>query len=181
MLGLYNKEELDVKGTIIKAAYDLVKEKYGKEILDKIVTSVKELPSVVSSASDYPGELLDTFVKEASSILNIPVEQLVEDIGEFFATNVVPQSYSLILSYYSTAEDFLMNIPKVHEWVVANVPGARPPDIRTRKEGDIIIVYNLDTIRKRFVAKGAARGVLKVTGTRGNIRLVGSELHIRLG
>lgn len=121
----------------------------------------------------YPDSDVLTLVTTASRMTGTPVPQLLEDFGEFIASDLVNMYRPLLDPQWRTLDLLEHTEGTIHSVVRMRNPGASPPELRCRRAsaGEVRVSYN--SARKMCAL---ARGIIRGLG-----KHFGETLHIEEG
>ncbi len=111
---------------------------------------------------EYPDADAVTLVTTASAITGKPAAAILEDFGEFIAPDLVALYGSLLRKEWRTLDVIEHTEETIHRVVRHRNPGARPPELKTRRpsEDEVVLVY-ASPRKMCAVAKGIARGLAR--------------------
>ena len=121
--------------------------------------------------SAYPDEEAVAIVTAAAKLTSVPVEQFLEELGEFMVPDLFSLYHSLIKPEWKTIEMLLQTEAVIHRVVRIQKPGAEPPKLHFEqvKPKELKFYYNSPR-RMAAVARGIIKGVAKHYGESVSIR-----------
>jgi hypothetical protein len=138
--------------------------KFGTDLWPDIMKEIGQKPPVLPS-QDTPDHVVIDIISRASKITKKPVNEILEEFGEFVTPYLVRMYRPLIKSEWSTI-DLVENAEQtIHKIVRMKNPGASPPELKCSRPSyeEVIIIYNSQ--RKMCgILKGIAKGLAKHYG-----------------
>ena len=117
-----------MKGVINKGIQDMVEKLFGPEAWEKVKSLAGCDEPFFAIGSDYPDEMTVALVKAASEVAELPVETVMVEYGKFMVPNTLKEQYAAYFALAgSSPREFLLNVPRVHEYVTRSIPNAAPP------------------------------------------------------
>jgi hypothetical protein len=115
--------------------------------------------------NSYPDEEAIAIVTAASDLTHTPVEQLLEDFGEFISPDLLSMYRSLIRPDWKTIQLLLHTEETIHRVVRSKNPGAEPPKLQFEQLGPNQLKFYYNSPRRlAALAKGIIKGVAKHYG-----------------
>jgi hypothetical protein len=126
---------------------------------------------VYLAISAYPDEEAVAIVTAAAKLTCLPVEQLLEELGEFMVPDLFSLYHSLIKPEWKTIQMLLHTEAVIHRVVRLQNPGAEPPKLHFEQVGpkELKFYYNSPR-RMAAVARGIMKGIAKHYGESVSIR-----------
>lgn len=151
-----------MKGIIFKEFLDMVEQKFGYEMVDKIITD-SNLPNdgAYTSVGTYPHAEMVALVGNLSKYSNISVPKLLETYGEH-AFGIFVIAYAHLINIYPSAFEFLAHVEDtIHVEVLKLYPEAELPSLYTieKSNNKMIMVYQSTRAMADF-AIGLIKGCL---------------------
>ena len=117
-----------MKGTIVIALQDLVKNKFGQEKWINILKK-SDLPTdkVFYAHHDVDDSIFMTLLQNTCKVLGITLEQVAEAFGNYWMNEYAPKKYFAFFIGKRTAKEFLLDMDRVHSKMVDKIENARPP------------------------------------------------------
>ena len=117
-----------MKGTIVIALQDLVKNKFGQEKWINILKK-SDLPTdkVFYPHHDVDDSMFMKLIQNTCKVLGITLEQAAEAFGNYWMNEYVPKKYFAFFYGKRTAKDFLLDMNRVHSKMVDKLENAQPP------------------------------------------------------
>jgi hypothetical protein len=150
-----------------------------KDILEKSGLGAEKIILHSLSVDD---KYVKAIVDGMSEKLGMSVRELLIELGKFFVLNTAARFYRVMLSKYSTFEDFVLNINSIHANVVQNLPGANPPKFGVEYVRNKIIIKYISNRKLIDYAYGALLGAAlyyKATDVQIGIP-IGNTIEIKL-
>lgn len=142
-----------MKGIVFTEFLDLVEEKFGLEVLDKIITqSNLESGGVYTSVGTYKFSEMLQLLQHLSAHTDISIDDLLLVYGEHFFS-VVETSYPGLLATYSSPIEMLASIENhIHVEVKKIYPDAELPTFKILEKTDssLIMLYNSSRAMHHF-------------------------------
>lgn len=136
-----------MKGLVFTEFLNLVEEKFGLEMLDKVLyTKNLDLKSggVYTAVGTYPHSELVGLVQELSNETQIPVPELLKSFGQYLF-GVFEKNYGMLFESINGSLDFLEKVESyIHVEVQKLYPDAELPRLEKERVSDstLIMVYN---------------------------------------
>lgn len=151
-----------MKGLIFNEFLGMVDEKFGYQMVDKIITD-SDLPNegAYTSVGTYPHSEMVSLLANLSKRTNIMVPELLETFGKYIFI-VFTRSYSKFVNSYTNSFELLSHVEDtIHEEVLKLYPEAQLPSIITtvRFENEMILIYKSSRAMSDL-AKGLIYGCL---------------------
>ena len=117
-----------MKGTIVIALQDLVKNKFGQENWTNILKK-SDLPTdkVFYGHHDVDDSIVMTLIQNTCEVLGITLEQAAEAFGNYWMNEYAPKKYFAFFIGKKTAKDFLLDMNRLHSKITDKIENARPP------------------------------------------------------
>lgn len=126
-----------MKGLIFNEFLEMVDDKFGYEMVDKIISS-SNLPNdgAYTSVGTYPHHEIVSLVSNLSKYTDLEVPVLLETFGKYLFT-VFTKNYSSYIDAYTCTFDFLSHVEDtIHVEVLKLYPEAQLPSIITDVQTD---------------------------------------------
>ena len=118
-------------GIINKAVENLVKEKFGEEKWETIKEASESDIDYFISNEVYDDSITFRLVGAISSETNIPVNELLIAVGEWWILRVSYEKYGTLLEAGGDSlREFLVNLPQFHNRIMLIYPKLTPPEFR---------------------------------------------------
>jgi hypothetical protein len=126
---------------------------------------------VYLAISAYPDEEAVAIVTAAAKLTSVPVEQFLEELGEFMVPDLFNLYGSLLKPEWKTMQMLLQTEAVIHRVVRIQKPGAEPPKLHFEQVGpkELKFYYNSPR-RMAAVAKGIMKGIARHYGESITIR-----------
>ena len=134
-----------MKGIVFTEFLKMVEEKFGYEMVDKIITE-SNLPNdgAYSSTGTYSSQELVAMVLSLHGTTELPVDALIRTFGEYFF-NVLRDNYGVFLDRVDNLFSFLGSIHNhIHVEVRKLYPDAELPsfDTESSDENTMVMIYH---------------------------------------
>jgi len=132
-----------MKGIVFTEFLELVEEKFGLPTVQRIIDGCDlKTEGVYTSVGTYDHKEMGLMISKLSEIEGIPVENILQDYGQFFFT-VLSQSYPQFMgdhdlfSFFKTIDNY------IHPEVLKLYPDAELPrfDAKVISTNELILVY----------------------------------------
>lgn len=124
------------------------------------------------SAEIYSDELTIGLVSAVSDRLNLPIQDVLYKLGEYWIEFAASGRYGAIMSFIgSSLFEFINNLDRMHSNVNAAMPGAKLPSFKVIAQNDAHIAVEYISEREglyEFVS-GLFSGLLKYFGIEGSV------------
>ncbi len=154
-----------MKGVIFTELVSFMEKALGIIAADDILTRA-DLPNggAFTSVGSYPYTDAIKLVSLASDHSGIPVEELCQSFGSHLLDRF-GVLFPNIMDQYKTVDDLLGHVgPHIHEEVRILYPGAQPPSVSARQEGDDFILTYESHRPFAHIAYGLIRRSLETYG-----------------
>lgn len=142
-----------MKGIVFTEFLDLVEDKFGLEMVDKIISESKlESEGVYTSIGTYSFSEMLQLLTHLSNYTDISIDNLLLVYGEHFFS-VIETSYPGLLATYKDPIDMLSSIENhIHVEVQKIYPDAELPTfvVQDKTENSIIMVYKSSRAMHHF-------------------------------
>lgn len=131
-------------GVINKGLEDLVLAKWDLDTWNKIKQQAGFEDEGILSVKSYPDQLTYKLVQSASDVLQIDLEELLQQYGEFWILHTAERGYSELLNLAGNSfPEFLRNLDMLHSRVSGLLPNLAPPAFRVQneKENSLELIY----------------------------------------
>ncbi len=132
-----------MKGVIFTELVSFMEEALGIIAADDILTRADlRNGGAFTSVGSYPYTDAVKLVSVASERSGIPMEELCQNFGSHLLDRF-SVLFPDILNKYETVDDLLSHVgPHIHEEVRILYPGAQPPNVSAKREGnDLVLTY----------------------------------------
>lgn len=137
-----------------------IEHRHGREAWHEALQKAGLEGRIYTTVGTYPDEQLMAIVDAAVSMTGTPVNEILEDFGEFLAPSLLSMYRALIRPEWKTAELLLHTEATIHTVVRMKNPGAEPPHLRFESTGPDSLVFFYNSPRRLAdVARGIIRGV----------------------
>lgn len=133
-----------MKGVIFLCLSSLVKEKFGEDKWEQIMTQSGLNPKMhVLSTQDIDDTTVLNVVGNLCKVLNITLPQAADAFGDYWVNEYAPKIYASFMRRATNAKEMLLAMDNVHETVTKSVPNARPPrfDYIWENDNTLVMVY----------------------------------------
>ncbi|MBS0656922.1 MAG: heme NO-binding domain-containing protein [Verrucomicrobia bacterium] len=115
-------------GMVNKAVQDLVTSRFGAEKWQEIREKAGVDDELFVTNQGYPDELTYRLVEVASSVLQLPAEQVLQAFGEYWILETAQVGYGAMMrAGGKSLREFLVNLPNFHTRVSMIFPHLQPP------------------------------------------------------
>jgi hypothetical protein len=114
---------------------------------------------VYMPVTEYPDEEAVVLVDAIARRTGKPVRTVLEELGEFIAPDLLALYRHMVKPEWRTLELLQNTEDTIHRVVRLRNPGARPPELRTNREGDEVLITYSSTRRMCGIAVGMVRGL----------------------
>lgn len=154
-----------MNGLIFVEVKKYAKSKLPEDIWEEVLRASGSLPWEYIPTSNYEDEKLVLILTQLSEKMAVPLQELLEDFGEFIAPDLV-EKYDFLLFQSWKTMDLIANTEKmIHEVLRSAGTNVNPPVLECEKIDSNNIVVTYASPRKMCsLAKGLAKGVAKHYG-----------------
>jgi hypothetical protein len=158
-----------VKGIIFNLVEEVVRDRYGEDAWDDLLTAAG-LDGAYTSLGSYPDEELFRLVAAASEHLGLPADAVVRTLGEA-AIPLLADRYPGFFMGHSSTKSFLLTLNDIiHPEVRKLYPGAQVPTFGFEESADDMLVLRYHSERKLCaLAEGFVLGAAAHYGERAQI------------
>jgi len=147
-------------GIIFSELRQYVEAKMGEAVWPKVVAEAKLPDRLYLTAHQFPDSEFQSLVAAAARMMNVSTAQLLEDLGEFVAPDLLRMHAHSVLPEWRTLDLIEHTEKAIHQVVRENTSGAHPPKIATtRTSEDELVVAYVSPRRLCSFAKGIIRGI----------------------
>lgn len=133
-----------MKGVIICAIKELVKENFGEEKWKEILKKANlEKDMIILPTSDFSDEIFFKILSSLCNVLNISIEEAAKSFAEYWVLNYSQKIYKPYYETAKSAKDFLLKMDEVHFRETQRLEKANPPrfDYKWKDEKTLIMTY----------------------------------------
>ncbi len=117
-----------MKGVILDAFKDMIKEKYGGNVWEEILKNAGfDKNTVFPVTQDIPDGDVERILNSICKKLGLNFQQVADMFGEYWITIYMPKLYKSYYRGIKDAREFLLKVNDIHRKVTENNPGANPP------------------------------------------------------
>lgn len=162
-------------GLIPRAIESMVLSRFGHETWAQIKKEAGVDIEIFIRTSPYPDEITYGLVGATSRVLGLPVEQVLEEFGEYWVLVTAEQDYASIMQASGpTLSDFLQDLNDMHERVGTILPALQPPRFECTDVTEESLLLHHYTHREGLApfVRGLVSGLGKRFGTPATCELV---------
>lgn len=146
-------------GIIFGELKKLIDKKLGGDSWRELLKDAGLGAKVYMPVTEYPDEEAVALLTAISRRTNLEQRAVLEMFGEFIAPDLLALYRHMVKPEWRTL-DLLENTEEtIHRVVRLRNPGARPPELRTEREGDEVLITYRSSRRMCGVAVGIVRGL----------------------
>ncbi len=127
-----------MKGVILQAYMDFVKERFGEEAYLSLISN----RTILATHNYDDGEFMKV-LKETAELTIIETSSILREFGIYFVDVFAARKYRM---FYRNKDflSFVLDIDRIHDIVTRTMPGASPPHFTYEKltDGDLIVTYH---------------------------------------
>jgi hypothetical protein len=146
-------------GIIFGELKKLVDTKLGGDSWRELLKATGLGAKVYMPVTEYPDEEAVALVGAIAAKTGKPPRTVLEDFGEFIAVDLLALYRHMVKPEWRTLELLENTEETIHRVVRLRNPGARPPELRTDREGDEVLITYRSARRMCGVAVGIVRGL----------------------
>jgi hypothetical protein len=147
-------------GIIFAELRNYAETKYGKGTWDQLLKKAGLENKFYLPINTYPDTEVVGLVGAASSMVGLPVAEVLEDFGEFIAPALMKMFGHLLLPEWKTIDVIDNTEGTVHSVVRGKNPGAKPPELQTvRRSYDEVVLIYTSPRRMCALATGIGKGL----------------------
>ena len=130
-------------GIIFAELQNYAEIKHGKGTWNQILNRAGLQNNIYLPLREYPDTEAVALVTAASVMTDLSPSAVLEDFGEFIAPALLKMFSHLLRPEWKTIDVICNTEGTVHNVVRVKNPGAKPPELRTRREGpnQVVLVY----------------------------------------
>ncbi len=165
-------------GIINKAVEDLVKEKFGEDKWERIKEISKIDIDYFISNEVYDDSITFSLVGAISQETEIPVDQLLVAVGEWWILRVTRAKYGTLLEAGGDSlREFLINLPQFHSRIMLIYPKLAPTEFRVSDITDTSVHIHYFSQREGLgdFVTGLLQGLGKLYQTDAEVILLSSR------
>ncbi len=115
-------------GLVNKAINDLIVDKFGEEVWQEIKTAADVDIEMFTSMKSYDDEITYQLATAASEILELPIEEVLIELGKYWVKFTAKQGYGDMLAMAgNNFPEFLKNLNALHIRVGMTYSNLKPP------------------------------------------------------
>ncbi|MFT7246656.1 MAG: hypothetical protein ACI82A_004035 [Candidatus Azotimanducaceae bacterium] len=124
-------------GLIHNALHQMVTEKFGREQWQKVMELTGTPDDAFTSTRSYDDVVTLSLVAAVSDVLELPVDDCLDQFGQYWLAEFAPQSYDMLLSAAGgSLFEFLENLNALHDRISTTFVGYGPPTFKLRRLSD---------------------------------------------
>ena len=155
-------------GLVNKAIKDLVTTNYGEDQWKEICQRSNHMEEDFIGMNPYPDKLTFDLVTNASQVLNIGAEDILEAFGEYWILYTADEGYGDLMNLTgSSFIEFLGNLDMLHFRINNIMPELQAPQFSTRNETDNSVELEYRSHREGMIPM--LRGLIMGLGKRFNM------------
>jgi hypothetical protein len=165
-------------GLVNKAIQEKIEAAYGPETWKKIRLSVGFEEEEFIGLKAYPDDISYALVTAASAELGVPVDLLLELVGEEWISHTALNGYENVLNLAgNNMIDFIHNLDTIHNNITNLMPSMRPPKFRIKKESvtGMHLLYYSDRQGLQPMVIGILKGLGKRFGHEVSVKNLGPD------
>lgn len=117
-----------MKGVVVLCLKNMLKERYGKNAYDRILTKSGIDPrTIIRAGDDFEDELVFNIVQNTCAELDLTPIELSTQFGEYWMLVYAPKLYFVYFMGIDNSKDFILKMNEVHDRTTKNIPNSRPP------------------------------------------------------
>ena len=169
-----------MKGTIVCCTQELVVKKFGaakwKETLKAAGIPETRLFSTLEDVSDT--EIL-AILKGVSSVMAIPMNDVMNAFGEYWSTEYAPSIYKSYFDKARSTREFLLCLDDIHVAMTRSMKNAKPPRFTYEWQGEKHLVMHYSSSRGLVaLMPGLIRGLGKRFKDNPTVSLKNNDVHV---
>jgi hypothetical protein len=146
-------------GIIFGELKKLVDTKLGGDTWRELFKDTGLGPKVYMPVTEYPDEEAVALIGAIARRTGKAPRTIMEEFGEFIAPDLLALYRHMVKPEWRTLELLENTEQTIHRVVRLRNPGARPPELRTDREGDEVLITYSSARRMCGVAVGIVRGL----------------------
>jgi hypothetical protein len=147
-------------GIIFAELQKYAETKHGRGTWNQLLTKAGLENKVYLPIKEYPDTEVVRLVEAASSMLGLPVAEVLEDFGVFIAPALIKMFGHLLLPEWKTIDIIDNTEGTIHSVVRAKNPGAKPPELQTeRRSWDEVVLTYTSPRKMCALAIGIGKGL----------------------
>jgi hypothetical protein len=162
-------------GIINQAIQGLVTDNFGRDVWSTIKQQSNISEETFLSNQLYDDEITYRLATVSAEVLNISVEQVLMQFGEYWILKIGKEKYgSLLKAGGNNFKEFLVNIPNFHSRVMLMYPKIFPPEFKITHETENSLYLHYYSERKGFTSfmHGLIVGLSKLYTVEVNVELL---------
>ncbi len=165
-----------MKGVILVALRDLVREEFGEELWESAVHRAGlSTGPVLLATSDVEDETALRLFRSVGEAASLSFRELARRFGAFWMRDFAPRVYAAYHRRCHSVRDVLEQVDRIHQDVTERIPRARPPrfEITWRDERTAVVEYRSER-GLMDLAMGLVEGAGEAFGENVDVRRAGS-------
>ena len=150
-----------MKGVIVNCLGELVKEKFGKEKWEDVLTRTgMDSKTHILAVRDIDDAVVMKLLKSVCDVLDISMIQAADAFGDYWVNDYAPKIYKTYYKDVDSAKDFLLKMDDVHSVVSGDLADAKPPRFGYDWEDDKTLIMTYMSERSLIdIMVGLIKGV----------------------
>ena len=131
-----------MKGTIVKAAKDLVVSKFGEKIwLNVLIDTGFNINKVFYVREDIDDKVVMQLIGNIAKHTGLSIDQVLEAFADHWVNVHLPEVYPSI--QFDDLKEYILSIDEIHVMMTESVPNAKPPrfDYEWKSDKELIMTY----------------------------------------
>jgi hypothetical protein len=165
-------------GLVNKGIQGLITENYGVETWEKVKEKSNVSIDLFLSNEPYPDEITYDLAHAAAEVLNISLNEVLINFGEYWVINTGQKNYGLLMQAGGSGlKEFLINLPNFHSRVMLIYPKLTPPEFSVTdiKENSLTIHYYSNRQGLKYFVYGLISGLGKMYNQPVKIDIINSR------
>ncbi len=170
-----------MKATIMNCLEELVTRKFGAEAwISSLIGAGLPTSRVYSVFEDVPDGEVERLFKAVSAALDLPLDGVMEEFGEYWSTVYAPRVYEAYYVGARNSRDLLLRLDHIHTAMTKSQRSARPPRFHYEWLGDKYLIMHYESERGLVaLMPGLVRGIGKYYGECLSVSTSGDAVHIQ--
>lgn len=167
-------------GIVNKAIEELVAERFGSEVWDKVKSKSGGKVDLFLSNEAYDDSVTYQLANAASSVLGVDLKEVLILFGEWWILHTCKEKYGpMMKSGGDNLRAFILNLPKFHDRAYLMYPKLAPPEFKTVviDERSLLLHYFSKREGLQEFVRGLIQGLSKFFSEPVAIELIESRLE----
>lgn len=149
-------------GIFLVELYKYVNTVLGERMWKEVLQQLGQGPKVYVASVDYPDQEIVMIMSAISKLTDIPIPSVLEDFGEFLASDLLSVYGTLVSADWKTLDVLERTGGFIHGEIHRMNPQTKPPELNCSRLNENELVMSYESPRRMCaLVKGVAKGFAK--------------------